>query len=159
MVRHRQGLGVPLGLVVHATRPDRVHIAPVGFRLRVDEWVAVHLARRREQEARALPLREAERIVGSVRADLQRRQRQPQVVDRARGAREVIDEIDGLRDLEMRSDVVIDEHEAVAPEVLDVLERAGLEVVDADDPAAVGDEGVAEIPAKPPPPEEEESEW
>ena len=101
VVRHRQRLGVALRLVVDAARADRVHVAPVGLRLRVHLRVAVDLARRGEQEARALPLREAERVVRAVRADLERVQRQAQVVDRARERREVVDEVDRLVDLEM----------------------------------------------------------
>ena len=108
VVGHRQRLGVALRLVVDAARADRVHVPPVGLRLRVDQRVAVDLARRGEQEPRALPLREAERVVRAVRADLQRLQRQPQVVDRARGAREVVDEVDRALDLEMRRDVVVE---------------------------------------------------
>ena len=51
VVGHRQGLGVPLGLVVDASRADRVHVAPVLLGLRVDLRVAVDLAGGGEQEA------------------------------------------------------------------------------------------------------------
>ena len=83
VVGHRQRLGVALCLVVDAARADRVDVAPVGLGLRVHLRVAVDLARRGEQEPGALELREAERVVRPVRADLQRVQRQAQVVDRA----------------------------------------------------------------------------
>ena len=83
VVGHRQRLGVALGLVVDAARADRVDVAPVGLGLRVHLRVAVDLAGRGEQEARALALRQAERVVRAVGADLERVQRQPQVVDRA----------------------------------------------------------------------------
>ena len=56
VVGHRQRLGVALGLVVDAARADRVHVAPVGLGLRVHLRVAVDLARRGEQEARAVVL-------------------------------------------------------------------------------------------------------
>src|SRR5215210_2223026 len=81
VVRHRQRLGVALRLVVDAARPDRVDVAPVALGLRVDLRIAVHLARRGEEEARALELGEPERVVRAVRADLERVQRLPQVVD------------------------------------------------------------------------------
>ena len=58
-VGHRERLGVALGLVVHAARADRVHVAPVGLRLRVHERIAVHLAGGGDQEAGAVLLREA----------------------------------------------------------------------------------------------------
>ena len=43
-VGHRDGLGEALRLVVHAARPDGIHVAPVGLGLRVDLRVAVDLA-------------------------------------------------------------------------------------------------------------------
>jgi hypothetical protein len=107
--------------------------------------VAVDLARRGEQEARPLELREAEHVVRAVRADLQRVQRHPQVVDRARERGEVVDEVDGLVDLEMLGQVVVAEDEVVAPDVRDVAQRARHEVVHADDAMAARKEGVAEV--------------
>ena len=87
VVGHRQRLGVALGLVVDAARADRVDVAPVVLGLRVDLRVAVDLARRRQQEAGAVRLGQPERVMRAVRADLQRVQRQAQVVDRRRRAR------------------------------------------------------------------------
>ena len=132
VVGHRHRLGVALGLVVDAPWPDRVDVPPVGLGLRMNLRIAVHLARRREHEARPLELREPERIVRPVRADLQGQQRQAQVVDRARDRREVEDEADRALDRDRLHHVVVDELEIVAPQVLDVLERGGLEIVHAD---------------------------
>ena len=148
VVRHRQRLGVALRLVVDAARADRVDVAPVGLRLRVHLRIAVDLARRGEQEPRALHLGEAERVVRAVRADLERLQRQAQVVDRARRAREVVDEVDRLRDLDVLRQVVRQEDERVAAEMLDVGERARLEVVDADHPVAPAEQRLAEVGAE-----------
>jgi hypothetical protein len=53
------------------------------------------------------------------------------------------DQVDGLIDLDMPRQVVIQKMEILAAKVLDILERPGLEVVDADNPVAVGYEGVA----------------
>ena len=80
-----------------------------------------------------------------VRADLQRLQRQSQVVDRARRAGEVVDDVHRPLDLEVTRDVVADEGERLAAKVLHVVERACLEIVDADDPVTLGNEGVAEV--------------
>ena len=66
VVGHRQRLGVALGLVVDAARADRVDVAPVVLGLRVDLRVAVDLARRGEQEAGAVRLGEPERVVRAV---------------------------------------------------------------------------------------------
>ena len=71
VVGHRDRLGEALGLVVHAARPDRVDVAPVVLALGMDERIAVDLGGRGEQEARALRLGDAERVVGAERADLQ----------------------------------------------------------------------------------------
>ena len=122
VVRHRQRLGVALRLVVDAARADRVDVAPVGLGLRMHLRVAVDLARRREQEAGALPLREAERVVRSVRADLERLERQAQIVDRARpGSRGGRRSRPARRSRDARVEIVVDERERVAAEVLDVL--------------------------------------
>src|SRR5262249_9218281 len=67
---------------------------------------------------------------------------------RARRAREVEDVVDGLVDPDPVDDVLVDEREPVVAAVLDVLERAGLEVVDADDPVAAPEEVVAEMGAE-----------
>src|SRR5204863_8466045 len=96
----------------------------------------------------ALELREPERVVGAVRADLESLQRQTRVVDRACRARQVEDEIDRLCDLDMSGDVVIQERERVAAEVLHVLEASCLEAVDADDPVAARDQVIAEVRAQ-----------
>ena len=85
----------------------------------------------------ALALGEAERVMRPVGADLERVQRQARVVDRARRRGHVVDEVDGLVDLVVRSDVEVEEAEIVAADVLDVGQAAGLEVVDADDAVAV----------------------
>ena len=110
--------------------------------------VPVHLGCGRQQEPRSLQLREAERVVRPVRPDLQRVQRQPRVVDRARRRRHVVDEVDPLVDLVVACDVEMLEPEVVALQVLDVVERAGVEVVDADDPVAAVEQVVAEVGAK-----------
>ena len=116
----------------------------------MDERVAVDLAGGGEQEARALELGQPERVVGAVGADLERVQRQAQVVDRAGRAGEVVDEVDAPVDLEMLGHVVIEEDEVAVADVLDVLERAGVEVVDADDPHSLGEERFAEMGAEEP---------
>ena len=145
VVGHRQRLGVALGLVVDAARADRVDVAPVVLGLRVDLRVAVDLARRGEQEAGAVRLGQAERVVRAVRADLQRVQRQAQVVDRRRRRGEVVDEVDRLVDEVRLDDVALEEHELGHADVLDVAQRPRLEVVDADDAVAAAQELVAQV--------------
>ena len=96
-VGHGHRLGEPLGLVVDPARADRVDVAPVGLRLRVDLRVAVRLRGGGEQEARALLPGQPERVQRADRADLQRLDRQLQVVDRRGGRGEVQDGVDRPR--------------------------------------------------------------
>ena len=152
VVGHRERLGVPLRLVVYAAGPDRVHMPPVALRLRVHLRVAVDLARRREQEAGALELGETERVVRAVRADLERVQRQPHVVDRACQRGEVVDEVDRLLDLDVERDVVVAEVEGLVAQVLDVRQRARLEVVDADHAVPALQQRLTEVRAEKPGP-------
>ena len=83
-----------------------------------------------------------------VRADLERRERHPEVVVGARERREVVDEVDRVVDEDRLRDVVRDEPERVVMDVLDVRQRAADEVVDADDPLAALEEVVAEVRAE-----------
>ncbi len=55
--RHRESLGETLCLVVDASRPDGVHVAPVRLDLWVDRRVPVDLARRSENEPRLVSRR------------------------------------------------------------------------------------------------------
>ena len=148
VVGHRQRLGVALGLVVDAARADRVDVAPIALGLRVDLRIAVDLGGRGEDEAGAVLLRQAEHVVGAVGADLERVQRQPQVVDRARRRGEVIDEVDRLVDEERLGEVVLDEEVAVVADVLDVLQRPRVEVVDADHAVTLAEKVVGHMRAE-----------
>src|SRR5256884_8714251 len=89
VVGRRDRLGEGLPLVVTPARADRVHIAPVVLALRVDERVAVDLGGRGEQEPGARGHGEAERVVRAERANLERLDRQLEVVARGGGAPEV----------------------------------------------------------------------
>ena len=94
VVGHGHGLGEALGLVVAAAGADRVDVAPVVLALGMDLGVAVDLGGAGQQEAGVLGLGQAERVVRAERADLERRDRVRQVVDRAGGAGEVEDVVD-----------------------------------------------------------------
>ena len=151
VVRHRERFGVALRLVVDPAGPDRVHMAPVRLGLRVDLWVAVDLARGREQEPGTLELREPEHVVGPVRAHFERMQGQAEVVDRAGRAGQVEHDVHGLLEKERLGEVVVDEVKIRAVlNVLNVLERASIEVVDTDDPISITKQKVTQVrPEKP----------
>src|SRR5262249_54245286 len=112
--------------------------------------VAVDLARRCQQEASPLELRQPEGVVRAVRADPERMERHSQVVDRAGKGGKVEDEIDGLVDGDVLRDVVVHEDELVLADVLHVLKGACYEAVDADDAVALGEDVVAEVGAEEP---------
>src|SRR5207247_1908797 len=139
---------VTLRLVVDPARADWVHVAPVALGLRVHLRVSVDLARRGEQEPRALELRQTECVVCPVRARLERQERLTHVVDRARERGEVVDVVDRLVDLDVIGDVAAAEDEFVVPQVLEILERARLEVVDADHAIPLAEQVLAEMGAE-----------
>src|SRR6266545_3389274 len=80
-----------------------------------------------------------------VRADLERMERLAEVVDRARERRKVEDEVHRPLDVDRLRDVVVQEVEAAVANVLEILERRGLEVVDADHAVALLEEVVAQV--------------
>jgi ribosomal protein S28E/S33 len=85
-------------------------------------WVAVDLARRREEEPRALHLRKTECVVRPIGPYLEGLQRKAEVVDRTGRAGEVIHEVDVLRYVDMNRQIMRKEDESVAADVLDVRE-------------------------------------
>ena len=114
----------------------------------MDERIAVDLGRRREEKPRALLLREAERLVRAERADLERLDRVLEIVDRARGRREMQDRVERARDVDEVRDVLLDEREAlVAEKQRDVVRRPRQEVVDADDVVTLREQAFAEVGA------------
>src|SRR5205807_448630 len=96
-------------------------------------------------EARAMELGEPQRMVGPIRPDLQRGQREPQVVDRRRGGGQVVDEVDPLVDEVRLDDVDVPMLEHAVADVLDVGEGSGLERVDADHAVAASQQLFAQM--------------
>ena len=130
--RGDEGLAEPLGLVVLGPGAHRIHVAPVGLRLRMDEWVAVDLGRRGVGQRRTDRPRDLEQSPRPEGVGGQRLERQAIVVDRAGGRRQVQDHVD----LEHRRplDVGLDQGESgVVGQLVEVGATAGREVVDADD--------------------------
>ena len=111
------------------------------------ERIAVDLGRRRDDEPRALGERQAERVVRAERPDLQRLDRQLEVVDRAGGAGPVEHVIDRPFDVDVACHVVADELEVAIAQVRDVGHLAGEEVVDADDRMTAVEQGFTQVGA------------
>ncbi len=95
-------------------------------------------------------LGQTERVVGAVGAHLQRVERKTQVVDRRGRRGEVVDEVDRLIDEVGLDDVQVQVDEIRRADVLDVGQRAGLEVVYADDTVAPPEKLVAQMRAQKP---------
>src|SRR5690606_5652551 len=87
-------LGEAPGFVVYAPRTDRVDVAPVGLRLGIDQWVAVHLRRGGEKEDRSFVSGQTETLVGAEGTDLQGVDGPLEVVDGRRRRGEVEDVVD-----------------------------------------------------------------
>ena len=135
MIRHRDRFGEALRLIINATRPDRVHVAPVIFLLRMDQRVAVTFRGRCKNERGLFVLGQAERVMGAERAHFQGRNRQLKIIDRAGRRREMKDVIDFLLQQENEiGDVVLDKLVIfVAGQMPDVCRVAGDKIVDRDD--------------------------
>ena len=121
---------------------------PVILALGMHEGIAVDLGGRGEQESRALGLGDAERVVRTEGADLQRLDRQLEIVEGRCGAREVQDPVEVPVESDVLGDVVLDEGET-APRLDggEVVTGSGDEVVHADDVPALAEEKLAEVRA------------
>src|SRR6266568_6399942 len=93
VIGHGKGFGESLGLVVNRARTDGIDVAPVGFLLRVFEWIAVTLGSRRNQIFGAILLRDLENVQRSERAHFQRFNSVDHVIHRAGGRCQVKDVI------------------------------------------------------------------
>ena len=98
------------------------------------------------QKTRALFLGEAERLVRAERTDLERLNRQFQIINRAGGRREVPDVIHRLVEKEEFGDVLLDEFEVrVAGQMGNIVHRAGDKIVNADDLVAARQEQIGQV--------------
>ena len=111
VVGHGQRLGEALGFVVATARADGVHVAPVFLGLRMHERIAVNLRGGGDEEAGVLVLRQAERLVRAERADLQRLDREFQVIHRAGRRGEMPDVIHRAVEEDELGDILLDEFE------------------------------------------------
>ena len=151
VIRHGHRFGEPLRFVVNTARSDRVYVAPVVFRLRMNQRIAVAFRRRRQNERRLLRLREPERVMRPERAHFQRRDRQLQVIDRAGRRREMENVIDLVLDQDVTRDVVLDESEILVPaQVRDVRRVPRDEVIDRNDSMTLGEQPVRQMRAEEP---------
>lgn len=151
VVRHDHRLGETLGLVIHATRTERIHIPPVLFRLRMDARVAIDLTCRSMHEPAPLLDRQAQHLLGADRADTERLHRQPRIPRRRSGTGEVEDEIDFPVDHERFTDVLTAEGEpCIIDQMTDIPFVSSAQIVDRHNLVPIGKKTLAEMRAKEP---------
>ncbi len=144
VVVHEQRLGGTFALVVTSTGPDGVHIATVGFRLRMDLRVPVHFAGGRLQDTCAAPLGHAQYVDGAHDGGLDRLDRVVLIVTGRRGTRQIVDHVNF--EIDWYRDVVPNQFEVGPPQkVRHVGFLAGEEIVQADDVVAGTDQSFAEM--------------
>ena len=70
MIIEEQGLGGAFAFIVAGARPERVDVAPVGFRLRMNVGVAVNFAGRSLEDLRLDALGQTQHVDRAVHAGL-----------------------------------------------------------------------------------------
>jgi hypothetical protein len=146
MIVEEQRLGAALALVVARANADRIDVPDVAFRLRMDLGIAVHFAGRCLKNASALFRRKFQKILGADHAGLQRAYRIALIMSRRGRACEIVDTVYRAAEGERLADVMLDEREArMIQKRLDVLEIAGVEIVDADHAMPLLDQAIAQV--------------
>ena len=146
MVGHRHRLAEAFGFIIDAARADRVDIAPIRFRLRVDQRVAIHFGRAGQQKAGILGFGQTQRFVRPQRADLQGRDRQFEVVLRTGRRSEMEHRIKGPVHVEKVADVILHEAEPFVPhQMRHVLRAARDEIIYAYDVVPQREQGIAQV--------------
>ena len=87
-------LGAALAFIIAGARPDRVHIAPIAFFLRMNFRIAIDFRGRGLEDPRPCPLGKAEHVDGAVHRCLGRLHRVELVMDRASRAGHVVNLVD-----------------------------------------------------------------
>ena len=144
VVIEKQRLGAALALVIAGAGADGIHIAPVVLLLRMGQRVAVNLAGRGLEDARAAPPGKLQHVDRPMHGCLHRLHGVVLVMYRARRAGEVEDAVH-LQAQRLRH-IVADELEIhLAKKVRDIRLGAGEQVVEADDIAALGHQALAKM--------------
>ena len=146
VIVEEQHFGTALALVVTGARPNRVHVAPIVFRLRVNGGIAVYLGGGGLQDPGLHALGEAQHVYGAVNAGLGRLHRVELVMNRGRRAGEVINVVD--LDVERKADIMSNELKpGIRHDVVHVLPRCRDEVVQAEDLIPAGQQSLAQMGA------------
>ncbi len=144
VVIHEQGFGTALAFVVAGADTDRVHAAPVTFRLWMYFGIAIHFRCRRLHDFRAGAFRQAEHVDRAVHAGFRGLHRVVLVMNRRRRAGEVVYFID--LDIQRHRHVVAQQLEArVRHQMQNVLLGAGEEIIQTDDLVAFVQQALAQM--------------
>jgi hypothetical protein len=145
VVRSDRCLGEPLRLVIHRTRPHRIHVAPVALHLRMHEGIAIALRRRRMKVARAIFPGHLQRVQRARRAHEQSLHPEPHIIRRAGRRGEVVHvihtpQIEGLADVSF-----LQPESRLVLQVGEVGEPAGRQIVHAQHAMAFGQQRIAKV--------------
>jgi len=135
-VVEEQRLGAALAFVVARARANRVHLAPVAFRLRMDFRVAIHLAGGGLKDPRAGALGEPQHVDRAMHAGLGGLHRIVLIVNRRGRASQIVDLVHF--DIEREGHIMAHQLEVrVIEQMGDIVLGASEEVVETDDIVAV----------------------
>ena len=146
VVSYRQRFSEAFAFVVAGAQADRIHIAPVGFRLRMLERIAVALRCRTDEAPRAVPSRKLQHVPRPNRSGIQRLDGMLQIIDRARERREMKDAIHRTGQVQWFTNVVFDKAEiGVIEQMFDIFGVTGDEIVERDYRVSSFDQPIAKV--------------
>jgi len=150
-IGHGDGLGVAFGLIVDRPGPDRIDVAPIGFRLWMDERIAIDFRSGGQEERGSLGSGKFQGVVGTEGSDLKGLKWKLEVVDRTGRAGQMKNPIDGSRDSKRLTDVQLLELEPrMGSEMRQVSARACQQVVDDHDRQPIVKQAITQMAADEP---------
>ena len=153
MVGHRDRFSIPLGFIVHTSRPDWVDVAPIGLRLGVHLRIPIHFGGGGQENHSSLCFGQPEGVIRSEGAHFQRVDGMLLVIFGTCRARKVQNVVQGALDLDRFRYIVLNEGKALLNhQVLDILGSPRQEVVHTNDLVALLDKTVAQVRSEEPRP-------
>src|SRR4051794_12499325 len=135
-VVEKQRFGTAFAFIVARAHADRVDVAPILFRLRVNCRITIDLRSGSLQNLRAQTLGEAEHIYGPVDTRFRRLHGIVLIMNRGGGAGEIVDFVNF--DIERKCDVMAHQFKPIVVEqMFDVPAAAGEEIIDTQDVRAL----------------------
>jgi len=149
VIGHDHGFSEAFGFVVHATRTHGIHIAPIVFRLRMDQRIAVTFRGRRLNIGGALSPGQTQGLMSPERTHFQGLNGQFKVINRACRRGKVKDVIDAPRQVEVLGYILLDEAEVLIPcKMFNIGNIPCNQVVHADDLVAFSQKSITQMGAE-----------